>query len=170
MSQTNVLKHPFKTDHIPSQQAEGDTKYYLYQATAVEPINLCVITCHPKHSNSIRRSIWYRNFFLNINVRNRYLFQNTEITLCQTRIHELCPWSILYFFSEPSNLLIEMFVTVAKIDFENFYWYSFVISNLQPRRLSDCTPQNPKWNGGLSYYPSVPWNIHVANSKKCSSL
>ena len=62
-------------------------------------------------------------------------------------------------------------------DFEKIYWFSFVISdlvmkqtisNLQSRRLSDCTPQNPKWNGELSYYPSVPWNIHVANSKKCS--
>ena len=30
MSQTNVLKHSFKTDHILSPLAEGDTDYCLY--------------------------------------------------------------------------------------------------------------------------------------------
>ena len=38
MSQTNVLKHPFKTHPNPSQQAEGNTNYCLYQTTDVEPV------------------------------------------------------------------------------------------------------------------------------------
>ena len=50
---------------------------------------------------------------------------------------------------------------------KEFYWFSFVISNIQLRWLSGCTPQDSKWNGGLSYDPSLPWNIHVANSTKC---